>query len=619
MNKVCIIDTETNALRGYTALWVVVCRDAHTNKVTIFRNLHNDETARELLSQHLNGYGTIVGHNLLGFDLGVLDHFAVRYPRNHLDTLIVSRLLNYSLPGGHSLEAWGKYFKYPKDMFSDFTQWSQGLEDRCIVDTEITLKLYNLFRQFIESDTWKRSIALEHDSFNFSQQLGTNGFFFNIKEAQRLHDEIKPQVDALADALKTAFPPRTRLIREVLPRSTGAGTLHKGDFRWLEGCDLTPYTPGEPFSLFLYETFNPNSSTQRVERLNEAGWKPFNKTKAHIQAERDKEADKLKHYKIWGWKTDEENLATLPDSAPEAAKMLARYLLLVSRLRNLTEWIGLYNPATGRIHGHFNSLGAWTGRMSHDHPNLANIPALRSRTGAVQLYGAEFRALFCVPEGKVLVGCDADGIQLRLFAHFTNDEKLIASIVSGNKEEKTDIHSLNKEILGTICNSREAAKTYIYALLLGAGKDKQANILGCTAHEAIEGLKRILEYYPGWKILKDTTLKQDAKKGYFKGIDGRLVMFPSAHYILAGYLQNGESVVMKMASILWHRQLTEMGIPHLPVNFVHDEWQVETLPEYADTVGKVMADSIRIVGEQLQLNCPLAGSYVVGQNWKDTH
>ncbi|MTV59284.1 hypothetical protein GM547_14685, partial [Streptococcus pneumoniae] len=76
------------------------------------------------------------------------------------------------------------------------------------------------------------------------------------------------------------------------------------------------------------------------------------------------------------------------------------------------------------------------------------------------------------PKGRVLVGCDADGIQLRLFAHFTQDDKLIQSIVSGKKEEGTDIHSLNKQVLNTtysnreLCASREVAKTYIYAVLL---------------------------------------------------------------------------------------------------------------------------------------------------------
>ena len=96
-------------------------------------------------------------------------------------------------------------------------------------------------------------------------------------------------------------------------------------------------------------------------------------------------------------------------------------------------------------------------------------------------------------------------------------------------------------------------------------------------------------------------------------------LFPAPHYILAGYLQNGESVVMKRASLLWSKELRHLQIPFRAVDFVHDEWQTETLPEFADKVGQVQADSIRIVGEDLGLNCPLAGNYNIGMNWKETH
>lgn len=616
--KTAVIDTETNALRGYTKLHVAVCRDVITDEISIFRNVHeNPQPFREYL-QTLTG---VIGHNLTGFDQEAILHFTgfdIR-PLEITDTLVISRLLNYSQEGGHSLEAWGEYFKYSKSKFDDFSQWSQELEDRCIIDVDLTTRLYRYLKSYIDSPVWKPAIKLETDIAFFCQDMSRAGFDFNIDEALKLYNQLGPIVSGLVEELKTAFPPRSKIVREIYPVLTKAGTLHSKDFRWLPTKDLTAFEAGAPFSLFEWEIFNPNSSKQRVERLNEAGWKPFNKTKGHIEAERNKEWERLPYFKIYGWKVDEENLATLPDDAPEAARKLANYLLLSSRLSDLEEWINLYNPATGRIHGTFNGMGSWTHRMSHQTPNMANIPSILNKQGKPQPYGPEFRALYRAGPKKVLVGCDAEGIQLRMFAHYCNDRKLIDAIVSGKKEEKTDIHSLNKTILGTICNSRDSAKTYIYALLLGAGKDKQANILQCKPSEAIEGLKRILEFYPGWKELKETRLKQDARKGYFEGLDGRLVLFPSAHYILAGYLQNGEAVVMKRASLFWSQELRKLGIPFTPVNFVHDEWQVETDPEYADIVGTTMANSLFTIGEELGLNCPLAGKYVIGNNWKETH
>ncbi len=81
----------------------------------------------------------------------------------------------------------------------------------------------------------------------------------------------------------------------------------------------------------------------------------------------------LEHYKKYGWKVNEENLKTLPASAPKAAKDLAKWLTLEGRRSSLVEWINQIK--TGRIHGKFWHIGAWTGRMSHSAPNQANIPA----------------------------------------------------------------------------------------------------------------------------------------------------------------------------------------------------------------------------------------------------
>ncbi len=619
--KRIIVDVETDGLQ-WTKCWVVVTRDLDTDEVKTFRSIHNAGLAREELRKHLAGCDRIIGHNIVSFDHGVLQYFdcLLDVPQAAFcDTLIVSRLLDYNRVGGHSLEAWGTFFKQPKSTFSDYSKWSMELEERCIQDTLLTKRLYIYFKKYIESTRWKKPIELEHRVAFLCNTLSSNGFTLDYPLALSLFNEISTKVNILKDNLQVAFPPRSKLIKVVCPSLTKTGTLHAKDFKWLQTKDLSPYTPEAPFSLFEYEPFNPSSPTQVVARLNEAGWKPTEKTKGHIEAERSQDKDALQKYKETGWKVCEENLATLPEDAPEAARKLTEYLLLSSRLSMLEQWINLYRPTTNRIHGVFNGIGSWTHRKSHQAPNMANIPSLVNRHGKPQPYGAEFRSLFTVPKDRILVGCDAEGIQLRLFAHYCNDPKLIEAIVNGKKEEKSDIHSLNKAILGTICNSREVAKTYIYALFLGAKMRKQAEILSCTPRQALEGLERILDFYPGWKKLKDTRLAQDARKGYFEGLDGRLVIFPSAHHILAGYLQNGESVVMKMASLLWNDELTSKGVPFTFVNDVHDEWQTETLPEFADVVGQVQAKAIMLVGEQLGLNCPLAGKYVIGSNWRQTH
>ena len=635
--KTYVIDTETNALENYTKLHVIVVRDVDTgNVLCVSRGM--DEHAGFLNFISNNPGCRYVGHHIVGFDYTVLRHF---FPTidwtsyDWLDTLIVSRLLNYNKPGGHSLEAWGEYFGEPKSKFSNFEEWSQELEDRCISDTLITLKLYNFLRKYIDEPDWQPTISLEHDSAFLCLDLHNNGFAFDYEKAKSLQTELQTKVTTLRDSFTSIFLPKAVPIRQVNPRTTKSGALNANDFRWLEDKDLRPFTPDAPFTLFTYEEFNPNSTKQRVERLNEAGWRPYNRTKGHLKALQDYERAKrnrstnkqvledlekrLEHFRVYGWSVDDENLETLPDTAPEAVKKFVEYLLLASRLSSVEEWLNLNNEKTGRIHAQFNHIGSWTHRKSHQHPNMANVPSLVNRKGLPQPYGAEFRSLFKAPDKRVLVGVDAEGIQLRVFAHLCNDLRLITAIEKGRKEDGTDIHTLNKNVLDTICNSREVAKTYIYALLLTAGLAKQASILNCSKADALEGLKRILEYYPGWQDLREGRLKQEGIKGLFVGLDGRKVMVPSPHKVLAGHLQNGESVIMKMAARVWNKELRKLQIPYLFVDDVHDEWQTETLPEFAKIVGEVQTASIVQVGEELGLRCKLAGKAIIGLNWKETH
>jgi hypothetical protein len=115
-------------------------------------------------------------------------------------------------------------------------------------------------------------------------------------------------------------------------------------------------------------------------------------------------------------------------------------------------------------------------------------------------------------------------------------------------------------------------------------------------------------------------------------MDGRFVLIRGddfserKHYALGGYLQNGEVIIMKRAARIWHEQLRKEKIPFWFTNFVHDEFQTETINDYdvAEYIAKVQCDAIVKAGESLNLNCPMAGSYgekkkSIGRNWLDTH
>lgn len=335
--------------------------------------------------------------------------------------------------------------------------------------------------------------------------------------------------------------------------------------------------------------------------------------------------DKAERFKRYGWKINEKNLQTLPPDAPESAQDLVKWLTLEGRRSSLQEWINCVSDDS-RIHGKFWHIGSWTHRMSHSNPNQANIfsPFHGDPETAVEEvkseYDAKLRALWDVEDGY-LVGTDAEGIQLRILAHYLENEEYIEAIVNGKKEDETDIHNVNKRALGPICKDRDTAKTFIYAFLLGAGIPKIAEILKTNNSKASTAINNFYDSIEGLRRLKKRKIPYDARREYFVGLDGRKVKCNSEHLMLAGYLQNGEAVVMKHANVLWRSWLDNTDIKYRQVDFVHDEWQTQVYGTYeeAEEVGRLQRLAIEQTGRDLGVMCPLAGSTDIGKNWLQTH
>lgn len=653
-----IVDIETNSLRDPTKVWVIVCKDVESGQLHIFREVTDDQQEKEKFLTFAAGVQHWIGHNILEYDLvhlaRLVDLPSVD-PSNVCDTLIVSRLINYSRPGGHSIEQYGKEFGLDKIDHRDFTKYSAELEHYCIRDVEINHRVYDSCARVLRDPAWQQSIRLEHAFQLIVNDLHNNGFSFNVTRAEKLLERVSKELKELDEKILEAFPPREILIREFTPRATKFGTISKQSVPKSLWENIHNYEVAVTYRHTRMEPFNPSSHKQLIQVLNEAGWKPENKTQTHIDTERElnrlrynkdgvEDVDlkrkmldtKLENLKKTGWKVDETNLGTLPESAPAPARLLAKRILLEARRRSLVEWLGLVQEDS-RIHGKFVGIGAWTHRMAHQQPNTANIPKEFKEDGSPKLLGKEMRELWCAPRNRLLVGVDAEGIQLRIFAHYIDDPEFTKALVEGRKDDKTDPHSLNQRILGDVCATRQAAKRFIYALLLGGGISKLAQILGCSVSQAQEALNRLLQRYGGFKYLKDHVIPNDAKRGYFLGLDGRKVLLPGEsiserkHLCMSGYLQNGEAIVIKRAALIIDKALAEEKALRkwFFVNIVHDELQSETRNDMgiATQVAKIKADAIRIAGEELKLKCPLAGSYwnddtkeyTIGTNWYQTH
>ena len=640
-----VFDIEANALENPTKIWVIVCLDIDTGITHIFRRPSDDENSKQDFLSFCKNCTLWVGHHCLGYDIPCISKL-LDYDipiSSVVDTLVVSKLIDYSRDG-HSIEDYGNEFGYPKIKFNDFSKYSEELEDYCVRDVQICNRIFNKFtrdcndrRWNILGPRWKRSLSCEQRFQTVVNDLHNNGFGFATDKASKLRDKVCMELERLDEAIKASFPARLTLIREVYPELTKHGTLNRKDFRWVQDGDLSEFNGG-PFCRCAWTDFNPSSHKQIVDILHGAGWKPTEKTKTHIELGREAKRSRVTdierkdHLSKYGWKINETNLSTLPNTAPAPSRTLARRILLEARRRTLSEWLYLVQ-SDQRIHGQFYGIGAWTHRMAHQNPNTANIPNDLDIQGKIKLLGGEMRSLWIAPKGRLLVGVDAESIQLRIFAHYIDDPVFTKSIIEGRKDDKTDPHSLNQKILGNVCRSRDAAKRFIYALLLGAGMSKLAEVLDCEQEEAKEALNRLLEKYEGFAKLKRTVIPRDAKRGFFIGLDGRSIRIKGntegekRHLAMSGYLQNGEAVIMKHATLLWYERLKTLDIDFKLVNMVHDEWQTECPNDLsiALAIAEEQCRALEEVGVRLKLRCPLKGSYgefpkyTIGNNWKVTH
>lgn len=661
-----VIDIECNGLHNPTHIWVIVCKDIDSGAVRVFREVTKDAQAKEAFLEYASSVDHWVGHNFLEYDYPVLNRllgFHIPDVDIHCtDTLILSRLTNYSRAGGHSIEQYGEEFGLPKlDIGKSvaghnpfFNQWSELMEVYCGRDVEICNRVYNLLGRIDPVLVGYNPLRLEQRFQLVANDLHSNGFGFDTVGADALHAEVTKELSKLDEKILKAFPPRRVLIRTFTPKATKFGTINKSSVPRALHADIHTFEVGNTYEHTRMEAFNPASHKQLIGVLNEAGWKPEEKTQTHVETERQASLlargrrtngdvlslrdcrDKLEKLKISGWKINEINLNTLPKTAPVPARLLARRILLESRRRTLTEWLALVQE-DGRIHGEFKGMGAWTHRMAHQKPNTANIPSELNLDGSQKLFGKEMRSLWCAPKRRLLVGVDAEGIQLRIFAHYINDEEFTNALVKGRKSNKTDPHSLNQVLLGSVCKTRAAAKRFVYALLLGGGLGKLSVILGCSTSDAKEALNRLLERYTGFARMRNQTIPSDARRGYFIGIDGRKVVLPGdtqrdrEHLCMSGYLQNGEAIVIKRAAIIAEELLKEekRAGKWLFVDIVHDELQseVKNSLDFALKVAKIKAEAIVQAGKEYNLRCPMAGSYynedhkdyTIGKNWSITH
>ncbi|MCF4099802.1 DNA polymerase [Maritalea sp. P4.10X] len=548
----------------------------------------------EVIGDVLEKADQLIGHNIIKFDIPAIQKVYPWFKFDEgkvSDTLILSRLIwpnvattdmdkirkgHLKMPpklaGSHSLEAWGHRLDDHKIQYEGgFEEWSPDMQYYCEQDVHLNVKLF----KFIEERGYHPdAVALEHALAFIIAQQERNGIGFNVDKAEALYRQLAQDRAKMEDELREVFPPWEVVDKVFTPK---ANNKRLG------------YVKGVPVTKYKTKVFNPNSRHHIADRLKAIyGWKPKDFTPKGQP------------------KVDEKILDKLP--YPEAKK-IARYMMLQKRIGQLAEgdnaWLKLVQQ--GRIFHSVDTVGAVTRRATHSRPNIAQVPSAKSE------YGPECRELFEASHGRVMVGCDVSGLELRMLAHYMKDDDYTKVLLEG------DIHTVNQEAAGL--PTRDAAKTFIYALLYGAGDQKIGEIIGKGRKAGSEIKKRFLKNLPKLGKLIDGVSKKAQSTGTLKAIDGGQLHVRSAHAALNTLLQSAGAIVCKKWIVEFWRLLRERDLDSkvTQVAWVHDELQMEVDEEYAEIVGNTCVEAIVVAGEKLGVRVPLTGEFAIGASWKDTH
>ena len=573
-----VFDIETDDLKA-TLIHCIVAQDIDTKEIFKFTPDKLQEGYEFLATAD-----TLIGHNIIGFDIPMVHKFSNVDLSNIpvIDTLVLSRLFNPAREGGHSLEKWGYKLGYHKIDFSDYLNYSEDMLTYCVRDVELNLAVYYKLRK--ESKGFdKQAIALEQNVAKVIKQQEVNGFKFDTQHAVLLLAELREKKQAIEDEVHNTFKPKWVDDKVVTPYIKKDGELSKRGLTddEYDRCIRTNNT--DPFMRQSLQEFNLGSRKQIGEYLIDFGWKPdrFTPTGQPI--------------------VDEKTLSAITHI--HEANLIAQFLLLQKRIAQIDSWIEATED-DGRVHGFVIPNGAITGRMTHRNPNMAQVPSSHSA------YGKECRACWIVEDNNVLLGVDASGLEIRMLAHYMKDEEYTNEILNG------DIHTANQELAKL--ESRDKAKTFIYALMYGAGDEKLGKVVGGSTADGKRARQYFFDNKPTFKSLRDRVQRASAKK-YLKGLDGRKLYVRNQHSALNTLLQGAGAIVMKKALILLDDLLKLNSIQYKFVANIHDEWQIEVKDTQANFVGELAVESIIKSGTHFNLRCPLDGEYKIGGNWSETH
>jgi DNA polymerase-1 len=424
--------------------------------------------------------------------------------------------------------------------------------------------------------------------------------------ALQLHAALHPGIES--DGKLDGIYRRIEVpLIQVLYAMERAGVLVDGDLlaaqgqalgrRMLEIEQQAKEVAGQPFNL--------NSPKQIQEILFERmGIKPTKKTPTGQP------------------RTDEEVLQELALDYP-IARLILDYRAVSKLKSTYTDKLPrMVNAQTGRVHTTFNQTTAVTGRLSSNEPNLQNIPIRNAE-------GRRIREAFIAAPGHHLVSADYSQIELRIMAHLSRDETLLAAFRSGedvHRRTAAEIFALDPDAVTS--EQRRYAKTINFGLIYGMSAFGLASNLGIERGAAQQYMERYFARYPGVKAYMDSTRLSAREQGYVETVFGRRLYMPdikaannqrrmgAERAAINAPMQGTAADIVKMAMIAVHAWLGQQRLRSRLILQVHDELVLEVPDAELDSV---RAQLPQLMCGVASLAVPLVVDVGAGPNWERAH
>lgn len=280
----------------------------------------------------------------------------------------------------------------------------------------------------------------------------------------------------------------------------------------------------------------------------------------------------------------------------------------------------LVNPKTQRIHTQYRQMGAETGRLSSDSPNLQNIPVRSDE-------GREIRRAFVAQSGHKLLAADYSQIELRVLAHITNDPALVHVFQTGD-----DIHAATAAKLFAVeraevtKNQRRIAKMTVFGIIYGISSFGLAARTDLSRSEAQQMINTLFEQYPGLRKYIDSALEFARRHGYVETLFGRRRYFRELRDGTAGPrrqalereainagIQGTAADLIKLAMVQLEQQLKANNYQARMLLQVHDELVLEVPDHEVAAVAELVRTTMRDIFPAMRV--PLEVNVEVGANW----